>query len=306
MKHLITSLVVVCGMLFPACLIAQDSLAVVSDTLIVVENAKNITVAKTADGLKVNISGFGDDGEGVYNYISSTPASDSTSANESGLWNLRTLKAPNKDAKWSCRVMECFYLGGSIDLNGPMDLAYWRSFEVGTLYVVGAKYTPWKRGPQFSIGAGIGYKRFSTHKDTDRIFFRGADGRIDVKPSPQNTTDQTSSVDIMHLDIPFMITQPIYKDWGFSVGAVASFNTYLIGSTKYKVLGENEFGLRPGTKVEETYKHLNQRPVTVDFIASVGYIGGVSFYAKYSPMSVFKDGMGPKFKTLSLGFIIDF
>ena len=36
MKHLITSLVVVCGMLFPACLIAQDSLAVVSDTLIVV------------------------------------------------------------------------------------------------------------------------------------------------------------------------------------------------------------------------------------------------------------------------------
>ena len=174
-----------------------------------------------------------------------------------------------------------------------MDLAYWRSFEVGTLYVVGAKYTPWKRGPQFSIGAGIGYKRFSTHKDTDRIFFRGADGRIDVKPSPHNTTDQTSSVDIMHLDIPFMITQPIYKDWGFSVGAVASFNTYLIGSTKYKVLGENGLGL-------------GQRPVTVDFIASVGYIGGVSIYAKYSPMSVFKDGMGPKFKTLSLGFIIDF
>lgn len=303
MKLIIKSAVLSLCMMAPCMAIAQDNIEV-PDTLVVAEKARNITVTKTDEGLKITIAGYGEKHDTDYVYTStSSLKNDST---ESGIWNLNMLKAPSANGKWSVKCAERIYFGGTIDTEGPIDMAYWRSLEVGFLNFIGVEYSPWRMGPRFSLAAGFGYKHFSTHKDTDKTLFRDIDGNLTVGPSPENTTDQISSIGVLHFDIPFMITQPFTKHWAVSVGASVNFNTYVTGSTKYKVLGENEFGLSPGHKVEESYKHLRQRPVTVDFMASVGYLDGIALYARYSPMSVFKDGAGPKFKTLSLGLLIAF
>lgn len=303
MKLTIKSAVLALLITAPGMAFGQDNTEV-SDTLVVAEKARNITVTKTDEGLKITIAGYGDKHDNDYVYTStSSLKNDST---ESGIWNLNMLKAPSSDGKWSFKFCKRIYIGGTIDTEGPVNMAYWRSFEVGFLDFVGVEYSPWRKGPRFSIGAGYGYKHLSTHKDTDKTLFRDTDGNMTINPSPENTTDQLSSIGILHFDIPLMITQPFTKHWAVSVGASVNFNTYVTGSTKYKVLGENEFGLTPGHKVEETYKHLRQRPVTFDFMASVGHLDEIAFYARYSPMSVFKDGAGPKFKTLSLGLLIAF
>jgi len=303
MKLIIKSIVLIMYLMVPDIALGQDNTEA-SDTLVVAEKARNITVTKTDEGLKIAISGYGKGHDTDYVYKSSSSIkNDST---ESGIWDLRLLKAPSSDGKWSFKCGERIYVGSHIDIEGPMDMAFWRSLEIGFLDFLGVEYSPWRKGPRFSISAGFGYKHFSTHKDTDKTLFRDIDGNLTLQPSPENTTDQISSIGVFHLDIPVMITQPFTKHWAVSIGASVNFNTYVTGSTKYKVLGENEFGLSPGHKVEESYKHLRQRPVTFDFMASVGYLDGIALYARYSPMSVFKDGAGPKFKTLSLGLIFAF
>lgn len=274
-----------------------------ADTLIVANNAENITVTKTDSGLQINIKGYGEKHESNYTYRSSSLNNDST---ESGLWNLKLIKVPSPNPKWKVLCMEQFYLGGTIDLDGPIDMAYWRSVEVGISNVVGIKYIPWKKGPQFSIGAGIGYRHISTHKDTETILMRQPDGNLTLQPAPTYGINHISAIDIMHFDIPLMITQPINKFWSFTIGASVNFNTYVTASTHYKLLGENDFELPKGYKVEETYKHLRQNPVTFDFLVSIGVTGGIGIYARYSPMPVFKDGAGPKFKTLSIGLSAGF
>ncbi len=303
MRPLIYSILLSIMAALPSQAYAQDTKEA-ADTLIATEKARKVTVTKTGDGVKVVVTGYGETQSVDYSYTSTSSAlNDST---DSGLWNLKLLKAPSGNSKWSVVGMERIYIGGTIDTDGPVDMAFWRSLDIGVLNVIGVEYAPWHMGPRFSIGAGLGYRRVSTHKDTGKVFFRDAEGNISLIDSPENTTGQLSDIDIFHLDIPLYITQPLSKHWAISLGATLNFNTYLTGATKYKVLGENEFGLSAGHKVEESYKHLHQRPVTVDFTASIGYLDGVAFYARYSPMPAFKDGAGPKFKTLSLGIMFAF
>ncbi len=273
-----------------------------ADTLIVADKAKNVVVMQTDEGVKITISGYGDKLDTDYTYSSSAHRPDST---ESDIWDLRLLKAPSADGKWR-PILGRLYIGGTINTDGPIDVAFWRSFDVGMQNLIGVEYTPWRMGPRFSIGAGWGYRRVSTHKDTTKMLYLKEDGEITLEPSIANTNSQISRIDIFHLDIPVMITQPFSKHWAISAGAIVNFNTYVTAMSKYKVLGDNEFGLESGHKVEESYKHLHQRPVTVEFNAAIGYLDGMALYVKYSPMPVFKDGKGPKFKTLSFGVMLPF
>ena len=274
-----------------------------ADTVVTALQANNIVVTQSDEGLKIVISGYGENKENDYCYTSKPAKNDST---DSEGWNLRLFKKPSNKSPWTPLAFNRFYVGGAIDTRGDVDVAYWRSVEVGIQNVIGVEYAPWRMGPRFKIGAGFGYRRVAMHKNSGKMFFRNPDGDMGIADTPANTTDQHSSIDIFHLDIPFSITQPIYKNWAFSLGAMVNFNTYVTGNAKYKVLGENEFDLTPGSKIEESYKHLKQRPVTVDFTASIGYLGRLAVYTKYSPMSVFKEGAGPRFRTLSIGLIMDF
>ncbi|MCM1503784.1 MAG: hypothetical protein NC127_01110 [Muribaculum sp.] len=285
----------------PTGLSAQET-ATPSDTLIVTEKAKNIVVTQSDGSVKISISGYGNKLDNDYTYTSSAHRPDST---ESDIWDLRMLKAPSADGKWRF-IIRRFYMGGSLDTDGPIDMAYWRSFDYGIQELIGVEYSPWRMGPRFSIGAGMGIRRVSTHKDTDKMLFLKSAGEIAVQPSVASTNSQLSWVDIFHLDVPVSLTQPFSKHWAMSVGATVNFNTYVVAGSNYKVLGENEFGLPTGHKVEESYKHLYQRPVTVEFNAAIGYLDGLALYVKYSPMPIFKDGKGPKFKTISFGIMVGF
>ena len=193
----------------------------------------------------------------------------------------------------------CCYLTGIKDIYWGWNFNYGKKgnikncFEVGVANVVGIGIAPFKKGPSFNIGLGFGMRRYLAR---DGYRFDREDNILTI-PYGHRLDVTKSRLDSWTFHVPVMITQDIYKKLAVSVGAWLNFNTYVKGETQY---------FKNDVRYTEYYKGFNQRFFTVDIVAVVGLKNGIGFYGRVSPMSLFNNGYGPKFKSASMGVMLNF
>lgn len=265
-----------------------------ADTLLVADKAEQVTVTSTGKGVVVTINNY--DGEST-DYVYRSQVTDSVSDNDEWILNIPGfVKKSRRGYGGTEEVSYGIYMGfiNSFDTPDNLNLAMGRSIEWGILNLLGWEYRPWRNGPRWSVGLGFGFKSYRTHKGGTR-FYKNSDGDFVVDGYPDDTQGRHSRLQIFHLNVPLMMTQRIYRKWGVRLGAVVNFNLHASANSCYDY---------DGIEIKESYKRLQQRKVSVDFMASTGMIGIFSVYVKYSPFSVMKTGCGPDIKSVSVGVML--
>lgn len=267
---------------------AQES----ADTLAVVNNAHSVIVTESKSGNTITVVGQGDDKDFYYSYSQvENPADKAEAQQEESEWGL-SLPFLKERAKKKSEVIWLgkTYIGISLPVDEPQGLD--ASIECGVGELVGVRLSPWAKGPSFSLGLGLHYQQYTLH--SEQIF--GMDGkRIGIIRKPEGSYDTSSRLRNFGFQVPVTISQKLTGDFGFSIGASLKFNTYTKASSRYSI---------DGIQYDKSFKGLHQRLMTVDIYAAVGLMEDIGLYVRYSPMSLFQSGYGPKFDAISFGITL--
>jgi len=279
------------------------------DTIKVIENAHQITITRNANTTCIEAWTSDADGGNIERYTYNVTMQDSTQ-NETftesifaGLPFMSDKKRNRKSAtavktaKWKPKqqiyAVRNIYWGWNFAYDGKTGLK--NCFEVGVAEVIGASWKPWRRGPEFSVGIGFGMKRFRT---ADDLLFAKDGDRLTIIPADLDEChDAKAHWDIWAFHLPLMLTQNITGDFAVAIGATVNFNTYSKAWSSY---------LADGVRHTTTFKGLQQRLLTIEPTAIIGFREAIAFYAKWNPMPVMQCGNGPRFKSWSMGVTLNF
>ena len=244
----------------------------------VIENAKKVTIISSDTEQRIKVRGK--EGNSTYYYENAITLRDSAYS--------RSVKVVDVEkSNWDFDLG--FGLPIATNVPSGMSFAPFKSYEwiLGFRY----KYTPKKALQTYSVGLWANWRQYTL--DTDKVFGKDANNVVGVYDYPINAGDKRSSIYVFGLSVPFLFTQKFGHKSGFkmSLGPVVNFNLYGRINSKY-TLGDDE--------IEINTKGLEYRPITVDIMGMLQYMG-IGFYCKYSPMSVLKKDMGPEFRSVSVG-----
>lgn len=259
-----------------------------ADTLITVESPAEVTVEKKNGGTVVTVKGSASDARFNYRYsVSPDTVADMP------FFNIPFTGSQTLPDNRTVRELDFFrgvYAGALIPMSGPSALK--TSWEVGLNQILG--YRVRRRGSDFSLGIGIGYRRIGVGKG---LVTEKAGDALVLLPAPDEATDVSARIESALIQIPLLFTQRICRTFGFSFGVVANFNIYTAASMNYHI-GD--------TKFSKTVKGLHQRILTPDLILTIGSVNNAGVYVRWSPVKTFKSIYGPGWNTLSVGVSLAF
>jgi hypothetical protein len=162
--------------------------------------------------------------------------------------------------------------------------------------VLALKYTPWRRGPSFQLGAGFHLR--NDHLKGDLHFTRAEDKEtVTCIAYPEGAENRSSRLYSFNILVPFEVKYDIPgTKWGFGAGVWGNFCTHASITTKYKL---------DGIKYNESWSGINKRSFRLSYAAKVSF-DQVGLYVKYTPKNAIDTGYGPQFKELSAGIVIGF
>ncbi len=269
--------------------IAPAMAAIETDTLAVVEGARRVVVAQTPVSSVITIEGRADDDDYYYRRTTEIDNPEAEPSAPDITLSLPFLKERHR-SKTEVIWMSEVYIGIGIPVTGMTAID--PSVECGVGKFVGLRYTPWRRGPKFSIGAGLHFERFCLHGG---MMFDKVRKQLVAVAQPEDAVNVGNRLDNFGFVIPVTITQPVFRDFSVAVGAEVKFNTYTTARTKFDIAD---------TTYEEKFKGLQQRLMTVGLYGAVGWGDDFGFYVRYSPQSLFSRQWGPEFETLAVGITI--
>jgi hypothetical protein len=151
----------------------------------------------------------------------------------------------------------------------------------------------------FGISTGFGLCWRNYHLKDD-MFLEERDGVIGAFPADEGIDLKKSRLRMLHVTLPVLLEwQPHFgydHDVFFTAGVVGGVKAF----SNYKVEFKNADG-NEGKRT--TAKGLNIPPLTLDYMIQAGY-KDFSIFAKYSPLSLFREGEGPQMHTVSIGFTL--
>lgn len=287
MKKLISLLIVAVAI----CANAQNT--TVNDTVVSVKKADNVVITEVDGGVNVLIKGVGEDKDYSYTYKVKPDSKVSVTQD----WELKlpftkSSKNSSKRNKWAIISGGLYFgfnstVGESVDMGVKMG----NSLEFAWDRIIAVSYRPFKSGPSFSLGFGVGGKDFTINESLYR--FAGNKNGVEFGSYPEGVYPKDSKLSIFSLRVPFNVRQKLGDDFSVSTSAIMNLNT---GATvKSKYITEND------VNIEESFKDAPVRKVSFDVMAALNY-KCIGIYVKYAPQSVFKTGKGPDFKALTVGF----
>lgn len=168
------------------------------------------------------------------------------------------------------------------------------SYEVGFRNIFGIRWDHGYATPSFSIGVGIGAQRY----DTQRGYVFAKDGsRLIIVPVAEGNEKGGSTLEVLNLQIPLMMSLPIGNHLYFQIGTIATFNTFAKAHAELK---------RENSKIKSNYKDLQQRLFTPELYCSFGIKNWIGVYASWSPVTLFQAPYGPQLKSWSIGASFNF
>ena len=266
----------------------------VQDTIIVVNNAKKVTIEKTRNSMDVKVEGTSDNPDYFYSQrmeVDSTAAFITKEKNAD--WDFTIPFINKKDEKH--RMDLCvggfgFGLVNALDAPDEMDVDMGASYELSLDQFFRFNYNLL---PSTSVSAGFGMT-WRNYRMTGRTRFIKDGDNLVLVGYPEGADIKFSRLKVFSLTVPFMINQWLGKQIVLSVGPVVNFNTHASLKTRYTLNGE---------KVKETDKSIHQSKVTIDLMAKLRF-SSLGVYVKYSPSDMLNTEFGPKFRSFSTGITL--
>lgn len=286
MKHILLSLLMTA--------VATSAMAQ-TDTVKVVRNVNHVTVTRSSDGsLFVDLKGKPKDDEYIYHYGALTSAEDSDSVSDEP--KIPLFENKKKTKTWQPLWFSGCYVGFKAQTgDNDFNLKTGRSWEVG-LSTIGIKYRPWQSPSYFTATLDFIAHQYSTGKSN---LLLSGNKPLTAIPTSDGMHVKYNNISMCQISVPIMYHQNIYKNFELGLGAQLNWNILSYAQTQYTVDGDP-------MKHSGQIRGLNQRPFTVDLIATLGWRNGVQLYVRYSPMRAYKAEFGPDLQTISFGIRFGF
>ncbi len=272
-----------------------------TDTVKVIENASNVLVV-AKDGktvLDAEFQGKNDDETLHYQYEVNVMDADTIQTEDEfpDNWGMDLPFVKNKDMNVKDnhvrRYISCvrrIYWGWRFNYGGKGNVRNGWELSIPDFLAL----TWRRRGAEFELGVGFSGSHYNAQ---DNFFYQKQGDKLILASVEEGLKVKETSLDIFTIQVPMLYNQRISKDFTFSIGAIANFNTYAVATTKKKNFDEEYHKI--------TYKGLQQNLFTVDAYASIS-VCNIGVFAKWSPMKVFKQQFGPDLKGFTIGVELSF
>ena len=268
----------------------------VQDTIIVVNQAKKVTIEKKHNSMSVKVEGSEDNPGYFYSQrmeVDSTAAVIIEEKNADWDFNIPFVNKNSKTKKYRgnlCVGGFGFGVVNAIETSEGMDMDMGASYEFSLDHLLRFNYNVL---PATSVSMGFGMT-WRNYRMTGRTRFIKDGDKLVLGAYPEGSDIKFSRLKVFSLTVPFMINQSLGRKVVFSVGPVVNFNTHASLKTRYTLNGE---------KVKEKNNNIHQNRMTVDLMAKLRF-NSLGVYAKYSPSDMLNTDFGPKFRSFSTGITL--
>ena len=268
----------------------------VQDTIIVVNQAKKVTIEKKHNSMSVKVEGSEDNPGYFYSQrmeVDSTAAVIIEEKNADWDFNIPFINKNSKTKKYRgnlCVGGFGFGVVNAIETSEGMDMDMGASYEFSLDHLLRFNYNVL---PATSVSMGFGMT-WRNYRMTGRTRFIKEGDKLVLGAYPEGSDIKFSRLKVFSLTVPFMINQSLGRKVVFSVGPVVNFNTHASLKTRYTLNGE---------KVKEKNNNIHQNRMTVDLMAKLRF-NSLGVYAKYSPSDMLSTDFGPKFRSFSTGITL--
>lgn len=268
----------------------------VQDTIIVVNQAKKVTIEKKHNSMFVKVEGSEDNPGYFYSQrmeVDSTAAVIIEEKNADWDFNIPFINKNSKTKKYRgnlCVGGFGFGVVNAIETSEGMDMDMGASYEFSLDHLLRFNYNVL---PATSVSMGFGMT-WRNYRMTGRTRFIKDGDKLVLGAYPEGSDIKFSRLKVFSLTVPFMINQSLGRKVVFSVGPVVNFNTHASLKTRYTLNGE---------KVKEKNNNIHQNRMTVDLMAKLRF-NSLGVYAKYSPSDMLNTDFGPKFRSFSTGITL--
>ena len=268
----------------------------VQDTIIVVNQAKKVTIEKKHNSMAVKVEGSAENPDYFYSQrmeVDSTAAVIIEEKNADWDFNIPFINKNSKTKKYRgnlCVGGFGFGVVNAIETSEGMDMDMGASYEFSLDHLLRFNYNVL---PATSVSIGFGMT-WRNYRMTGRTRFIKDGDKLVLGAYPEGSDIKFSRLKVFSLTVPFMINQSLGRKVVFSVGPVVNFNTHASLKTRYTLNGE---------KVKEKNNNIHQNRMTVDLMAKLRF-NSLGVYAKYSPSDMLNTDFGPKFRSFSTGITL--
>ena len=268
----------------------------VQDTIIVVNQAKKVTIEKKHNSMSVKVEGSEDNPGYFYSQrmeVDSTAAVIIEEKNADWDFNIPFINKNSKTKKYRgnlCVGGFGFGVVNAIETSEGMDMDMGASYEFSLDHLLRFNYNVL---PATSVSMGFGMT-WRNYRMTGRTRFIKDGDKLVLGAYPEGSDIKFSRLKVFSLTVPFMINQSLGRKVVFSIGPVVNFNTHASLKTRYTLNGE---------KVKEKNNNIHQNRMTVDLMAKLRF-NSLGVYAKYSPSDMLNTDFGPKFRSFSTGITL--
>ena len=266
------------------------------DTIIVVNNAKKVTIEKKRKSMFVKVEGSDDNPDYFYSQrmeVDSTAAVIIEEKNADWDFNIPFINKKSKTKKYRrnlCVGGFGFGVVNAMDAPEGMDVDMGSSYELSLDHLLRFNYNIL---PTTSVSMGFGMT-WRNYRMTGSTRFIKEGDKLFLGAYPEGADIKFSRLKVFSLTVPFMINQSLGRKVVFSVGPVVNFNTHASLKTRYTLNGE---------KVKETDNNIHQNRMTIDLMAKLRF-NSLGVYTKYSPSDMLNTEFGPKFRSFSAGITL--
>lgn len=260
---------------------------------VTVNQAQKVTIVSNDSLLHVTVSGT--ESRPNYHYEATLRNTDGNyeSSSVGSLFNFNIAGKLNKSHRrrplYDSELHFFIGFNGATGSNGQVKTSLGSGADIGTYLDWGVH--PWRNGHRLSVGFGVEWKNY--RMTSRRQFVKGDNGAVSVEPLGDAVDPKFSRIKTFSLIFPVMYSYE-KRGWGFSVGAVLDCTSHSSIKTRYRL---------DGKKYKQTDKDLHTNTPTVDLMAT--FINPwINLYVKYNPCDILNTEYGPKFHSLSLGFMI--
>lgn len=281
------------------------ALAVEPDTVLIINDVRNLTITERPDGFKVYVKNS--DGDSVSTLAYAQDFKYAMTIKSQQIWPIslkfndrpKNHKNGRSRSHWEC-VMEGPGIGwvNACDAPESLGLEMGKSLEISWLNALAVNYVmPSLRG-KISIGLGFDWRNYKISTSNQRLIV--SDGVVGVSPYPSDVIPSNSRLKVFSLGVPVLYTQSFGTGkYGsktqLRLGAVFNYNSHASIKSFWTDMS--------GSNVTEYSGDVGQRKFSVDFIA-VFRVYGIGLYVRYSPMSVLSGAGQPQFHPFSTGLML--
>ena len=266
-----------------------------NDTLTIRKPAKvHIIAGDSIQKIKV----YGREGDDNYRYENTIQLVDSNYVSSVNINKERWDLSVGVGRKNGFRNVISMHIGAG--LCNPIGANFQGSRSVGSSWEIFWTIAQWDRYTPsdknwYSVGIGVDWRNYRT--DGRYYFTRLSDGTITEDRYPDGYDPRFSRIKVFSLNVPLLWGHKFNNNFQFAIGPVINFNTYAsIKNRYYDAEGEGH---------KDVFKHIHQKPVTVDLMAIVKLLN-FQIYGKYSPMETLSSTYAAdvNFQSVSFGIYL--